>query len=115
MRVCEVEVDELDCAGELELELETVVDEEVCWLAESWPRTAVIFELEEICVLLVLALVLVALTETVDDLVLDCDVEVLDAEFRIHRQALVTWDADRPGTGEFVLVSCAHHVQKGEV
>ena len=102
---------------------------------ETWPRVAVIellvlelLTLEDETLLEVLEIFVeddaedleedfdedfaaVEVVLTADDLVLD----VLVAELKMHLHAFVTWDADRPGMGELVLVSAAHQLQKGVV
>ena len=123
----------LDEIFEEEEELATF-DEELL-LEETWPRVAVIellvlgvlaveevlpaeelFTVEDVFLLLVLEDFAEDLTE--DDVVLiaeDLVLDVLVAELRMHAHAFVTWDAERPGTGELVLEASAHQLQKGVV
>jgi hypothetical protein len=127
----ELEAAELDCAAatlDETFEEELATEDELFRAeAEAWPRVAVteglvleleLLTLEDDCLLEAVetfeedleadfAEVVVALTD--DALVLDV------AVLKIHVHALDTWDADRPGIGELVLVSAAHHLQKGVV
>jgi len=136
----DVEIDELECATEtldetFDEELAAFDDELFAAEEETWPRVAVaealvleLLTLEDETLLEVLEIFVeddaealeedldedfaaVEVVLTADDLVLD----VLVAELKMHLHAFVTWDADRPGTGELVLVSAAHQLQKGVV
>jgi len=131
----DVELDELECAAEtldetFDEELAAFDDELFATEEETWPRVAVIelLTLDDEPLLEVLEIFVeddaedleedfdedfaaVEVVLTADDLVLD----VLVAELKMHLHAFVTWDADRPGTGELVLVSAAHQLQKGVV
>lgn len=137
----EVDVDELDFVeGMLDETFEeegelAIFDEELLLEEEeTLPRVAVIelfvlevlaaevlavaelFTVDDVFLLLVVDDLVDDFTEdevvlTADDLVLD----VLDAELRMHLQAFVTWDAERPGTGELVREASAHQLQKGVV
>jgi hypothetical protein len=132
----EVETAALDCTAEtldetFEEELATCDDELFKTDEETWPRVAVmdglvleLLMLEDETLLDVLESFAEDDTEAFDEdftvleVVLTVDALVLDvlvAELKIHLHALDTWDADRPGTGELVLVSAAHHLQKGVV
>jgi hypothetical protein len=121
----EVETVELDCTTEtLEEELATFDDELFRAEEEAWPRVAV----TEGLVLELLALEDDFLLEVLESFVEDFDEDFAEAEvaltddalvlvavLKMHLHALDTWDADRPGIGELVLVSAAHHLQKGVV
>jgi hypothetical protein len=132
----EVETVELDCTAEIlddifEEELATCDDELFRTDEETWPRVAVmeglvleLWTLEDEILLDVLESFAEDDTEDFDedfaelDVVLTVDalaLDVLVTELKMHVHALETCDADRPGIGELVLVSAAHHLQKGVV
>jgi hypothetical protein len=126
----DIETDELGCTADApdeicEGDMTTVDDELFKAEEEAWPRVAVteglVLELLTLNVLETFAeddtedfdedFAELEVVLTVNALVLD----VLVAELKMHVQALETCDADRPGIGELVLVSAAHHLQKGVV